>query len=431
MTVSIILPVVREEKAKRVLKLLEENAGYPYRVLMAVDTDRIGAPKMVKKLVGQSQDDLVCFIGDDTLPEKDFLKNAVEAMQSFPDGWGLVGLNDKTGRTLATHWLAHKKLLDHLDGEFFHTGYIHCFCDNELQERASLIGRYTYAKDAIVLHDHPLLSGSHKEDADKDYKRVYSKEVFKKDEALFKKRRKLWMRENEFKGKVGLCLPITLTDVHREFFLSFTNMDKPTYTTVYAPTNVLYDFPESIAVTRNDLASRALDEGCDKIIMMDTDQVYPEDTVTKLVSHDLPMVGAVIHRRYPPFAPLLYRGSLGNYKYVTEKEMYSGELVSVDATGCGCVCYDAEIFSKVEYPWYKLKKDENGKTIGEDIGLCSRIREKKIPIYVDTSIQVGHLGTMLIDKDYFKFWSVMNAVKGADAAKENERCHTDQVKIAR
>lgn len=407
--VSIIIPVIRPDKAARVLRLVEENAGYPYEVITAVDEERIGAPKMVKRLVDKTNYDLVCFLGDDSLPEKDFLKNAVAAMEEIPGGWGLVGFNDKTGRNLATHWLAHKKLLPFLDGEFFHIGYVHCFCDNELQERSSLLRRYVYAEDAVVLHDHPLI-GKTKE-TDEDYKRVYAKEVYGADKELFYRRRKAWLKKTRVKGSVGLCLPITNGDVPKPFFLSFVNMDKPIDTRVYTPTDLIYDHPENIAAVRNGLVDQALCEGCEKIIMMDTDQIYPEDTVMKLVSHDLPVVGTQVHRRYPPYAPLMFRGKIGALQYVSEEEMYSGELVPVDFTGSGCICYDSELFLELDSPWFALKKDKNGKTIGEDIAFCDRIKKAGMPIFVDTSIEIGHLSTITIDKDFFKYWKIMKLAK--------------------
>ena len=409
--VSIILPVIRPDRAARVLRLVEENAGYPHEVITAVDEERIGAPKMVKKLVDQSNYDLVCFLGDDTLPEKDFLKNAVATMNTRLDGWGLVGFNDKTGRYSATHWLAHKKLLKHTGGYFFNPKYTHCYCDNELQERALLLRKYVFEESAVVLHEHPFLSHSGKEDADEDYKRVYSDEVLSKDAELFEKRRPLWLNKREFHGKVGLCLPITNNDLPKPFFLSFINMDKPLQTQVYTPTDLVYNHLENIAVVRNGLVNRALDEGCDKIIMMDTDQVYPEDAIMKLVAWDVPVIGTQVHRRYPPFAPLMFRGKVGKLQYVPESEMYSNNMVSVDFTGCGCICYDREIFETIQPPWFQLRKDENGKTIGEDIGFCQEIRENLIPIYVDASIQIGHLSTITIDKDFFQYWKTMNLSK--------------------
>ncbi len=185
MKVSICIPWIRKAKMKRCVKLIETNAGYPYELLTKEDRKRVGCPKMLKKLVAKSTGDCVVFLGDDTLPQKDFLKNAVTHMLKFPDQTGLVGFNDQTGRILPAHWMASKKLLPDLDGEYFHTGYTHCCCDQELMFRCQ--DRFVYAQDAIVLHDHPILKRQPTNDP--DYLRVYSDGVRGKDRELFIKRR--------------------------------------------------------------------------------------------------------------------------------------------------------------------------------------------------------------------------------------------------
>lgn len=151
MLISIIIPVIRPDKAARCCNAIIENSGIPrsqYEIVTEEDKDRIGAPRMVKKLTDESTGDLVCFLGDDTIPQKDFLKNALEAMATLPDGWGLVGFDDNIrlrGQIkAAAHWLGNKKLLPLLDGCFFHTGYKHCWCDNELTIRAAELGRYIF-----------------------------------------------------------------------------------------------------------------------------------------------------------------------------------------------------------------------------------------------------------------------------------------------
>jgi len=188
--VSIIIPIIRPEKAERCIKMVHENCGVTdYEIISEEDTERIGCPKMVKKLVGKAKGEYICFIGDDCEPRQDFLKNALMCMwDNLPGQWGLVGLNDETGRDLPTHWLAHANMLDHLENrEFFYTGYTHCYCDMELRDRAESLNRYTYCKGAVVKHDHPALTGSPTNDP--DYIRVYSDKVKGKDRDLYYSRK--------------------------------------------------------------------------------------------------------------------------------------------------------------------------------------------------------------------------------------------------
>jgi len=195
--VSVCVPTLgRPEKLHRLLEVIKENAGYDnYEIIVKTDEpvpNNIGAPKMLKKCVDESTGDLVLFLGNDTVPEKNFIQEAVwEMARRFPDLDGMVGLNDgfwKKG-DVATHWLASRKLLPALDGEFFHTGYNHAGCDNELIGRVEKLGKYSWAEKAKLYHDHPVNTGW--ENADQMYKDSYSGEKYAHDLALLKERGEL------------------------------------------------------------------------------------------------------------------------------------------------------------------------------------------------------------------------------------------------
>jgi glycosyltransferase involved in cell wall biosynthesis len=197
--VSIVIPTLgRPDKLHRLLQKIKENAGYDnYEVLVGTDEfppNNIGAPKMVKRLVEQSKGELVMFLGNDCIPEKDFLQLAVFRMiKEFPEMDGLIGLNDgywKTGE-FATHWLASKKLLPYLGGEFFHTGYFHCGCDNELTEMCRKADKYVWAEEARVDHDHPVKTGFKSKDMDEVYKLAYQFDRMEHDKNLLHERSKL------------------------------------------------------------------------------------------------------------------------------------------------------------------------------------------------------------------------------------------------
>jgi len=205
--VSIIIPTLgREEKLKRLLKLIKENANYPdYEVSVKEDKfppNNIGVPKLVKQLTDESKGELVMFLANDVIPQPNFLILAVMKMrEAFGEEMdGLVGLNDMYWHgEMATHWLASKKLLPMLGGEFFHTGYCHTGCDNELTERCRKAGKYVWAEEAKVYHDHPVQTGFRPKDMDEVYKLAYRKDRMEHDLKLLRERSKklgFELREN-------------------------------------------------------------------------------------------------------------------------------------------------------------------------------------------------------------------------------------------
>jgi hypothetical protein len=173
---------------------LWENAGIPktdFEIVDDFDADRIGVARMLKELVARSKAQRVLFIGDDCTAEKDLLKNALEAMKQIPDEWGLVAINDHfSPSNHATHFLADKRLLPFLNGEFFSTTYRHCFCDNELSERCIELGRFIWVENASIIHNNPIVTRRWSElDSDLDYRRVYRPDNFLHDQRLFLKRK--------------------------------------------------------------------------------------------------------------------------------------------------------------------------------------------------------------------------------------------------
>jgi GT2 family glycosyltransferase len=373
----------------------QNSDNIKFEIISEEDTGRIGCPKMVKLLVAKTKYDLVMFLGDDTLPQPDFLKNALAAMATLPDGWGLVGLNDQTDRPVATHWLADKRLLPLLDGEFFHTGYQHCFCDGELRARCEELGRFVFAKNAVVDHDNPILTDGAQ----------YDQEKYKHDRRLFYDRWRNGWGHNIGAVKLGIGLPLTDNKVHTQFFTSFTCMAKPDFT-LYLP-----QFPGQIDLVRNSIVSQAMNDGCTHLLMMDTDQIYPVDTLEKLLSHEADTCGVLVHRRYPPFAPICYRGKVGEFEYVGDEEMFSGGLIPVDATGCGCLLFNCTVFNEITQPWFEIKYKDDGSPIGEDIGFCQKLRDQGFEIYVDTSIAVGHLTQMEVNRSTYEIFKTINGGK--------------------
>jgi len=196
--------------------------------------------------------------------------------------------------------------------------------------------------------------------------------------------------------------------------VSFLTLEKPDYT-LLIPKFPVGEFPRDIAAVRNNLVEQALIEGCSHLLMMDTDQVYRDpETITKLLSHSMPVVGAPVHRRYPPFDAILLRGDIGRYKYIPDAEVYSGDLIEIDATGTGCILFSMELFNDMQKPWFEIGLDpSSGKVVGEDIGLCHKLRTAGVPIRADTSIEIGHMTTFEVNRNTYELFKSIKGFRKA------------------
>ena len=394
--ISVIIPVVRPESAKRCIDSINKHLPGA-EIVSRIDTERIGCPKMVNLLTKEATREWVMFLGDDTElldGSESSIENAINEI-----GWGVIGLNTQPGNPKA-HWIAHRKMLGILpENVFFSEEYEHCWCDDELFDIANEHGKWFFAEDARVKHHHPVNQGT----VDHFYEESYSANRCKHDKTVYYKRKRA-----RKKGGVAVGFPLVDDMVPVQFFTSFACMEKPDQYTLLVPQFPHGPWTGSLADARNSLVQQALDEGCSHLLMLDTDQIYPTDTLKKLMSHGKDVCGVRVHRRWMPFDPIFLRGDIGTYQSVPDDEMYSGDLIQVDATGTGCLLFDMDVFLKVNQPWFEFTM-KDGKPVGEDILFCSKARKEGVNIFIDTSIEVGHLTTMVVNKTLHQICKTMNA----------------------
>ena len=211
---------------------------------------------------------------------------------------------------------------------------------------------------------------------------------------------------------LAIGVPCDFPFIPVSFFYSFVMMEKPAFIFIHADNGHIDDL-------RNNLVDKALEIKVTHLIMMDVDQVYHPQTITRLLSHRLPIVGALVHRRYPPFDSLMLKSvEIDEHRngYVSIDEWKDGELVEVDATGGGCLMFEMSVFRKMPRPWFRAEKNPDGTPIGEDIGLCQDLKAAGYRIFVDTSVPAGHLATMIISTATNRLYRAMKNKQAAKAA---------------
>lgn len=417
MLVSIIIPVIRPDKAKRCIEAIRANAGIhewdpasgfrsdmphmpQYEIVTEEDKHRIGVTKMVKRLVEKSKGNAVCFIGDDCIPQADFLKNAIRAMEHIPDGWGMVSFNDNPNTTRsAAHWLCHKKLLPLLDGEFFHTGYKHCFCDDELLIRCQEMNRYIYAFDAKIYHEHAAV---HKDvQPDESFKRVHSEEMYETDHALFQARMAndwktpgVLPETKEIKKAVKVAIGLPSGDMlHADFALSLVNLCIHSITRgIHCA--IINEKRSLLEISRNTIVQSAFELGADYLFTLDSDMVFPAETLHRLLSHKKDIVCADAVRRREPVTSVLL-GMDGKRIQHDPKVDAKAPLIEVKG-GSNAVCLmKMDVFKKTKQPHYLV--EYNAKTqqfLGEDFYFTNKVRQAGFKFYCDSYLSqyIGHIG---------------------------------------
>lgn len=209
--------------------------------------------------------------------------------------------------------------------------------------------------------------------------------------------------------KLAIGLPAVSDMVHTTFLDSWTLMVKPEF--IYCRPSFPAGPTSDICAIRNNLVQQALEDDVTRLLQLDTDQAYPSDLISKLLGHKLPIVAAKVHRRYPPFDPILCRGTVDNFTMVLEEEWKKEKLVKVDATGGGCILIDTNVFLDIEYPWYEYGKNKDGKIVGEDINFCLKAAKAGYEIFVDTSIQIDHMGMLAVNQGVYDVFKILNSAE--------------------
>jgi hypothetical protein len=144
----------------------------------------------------------------------------------------------------------------------------------------------------------------------------------------------------------------------------------------------------------------------DWLLFIDDDMVWQPDVVGRLIAsreeHDLDMVGALCFRRSDPYQPTLYmreEPTKGAYNFL---ETWDDDLVEVDATGLAFLLIHKRVFEAIAAsPMPPLDQRVGGPppnffrwegALGEDLRFCQDAKAAGMRIWVDTRIEVGHIG---------------------------------------
>ena len=157
---------------------------------------------------------------------------------------------------------------------------------------------------------------------------------------------------------------------------------------------------------RNSVASmaRRFPDEFDGVMWVDSDIVCNPDSIIRLLTtartHSLDFVTGVYHSRKPPNLPILYHWESKIERYLQCVTYPKDTIISADACGFGFVWTSTRLINAIaEAPlfrpkegWFPDRRDVGG--FGEDISFGDHARhlEPRIQLYVDTGVQVGHLG---------------------------------------
>ena len=194
------------------------------------------------------------------------------------------------------------------------------------------------------------------------------------------------------------------------FYSALTRVAKPPHTAL------AHAMGSTISHCRNQIAEQAIAADAEWIWYVDDDQLFPPDTLLKLLARNVDVVSGLNIRRDPPFAPYLYDKETANGAVWT-KHLNSGDagLQSMLATSAGCLLVRTQVLKALEPPYWRLGQigGLNGtEHAGEDLDFCRRVRANGFKIWCDLDAPIGHFTTMVVSPSVTDgVWSTMVADK--------------------
>jgi hypothetical protein len=144
---------------------------------------------------------------------------------------------------------------------------------------------------------------------------------------------------------------------------------------------------------RQNLVEKALErKETTHVLFIDSDETFPVHAIWRLMSHNLPVVGAAFPVKKLPSHWTVYTKVDGKLAYAPLTGQMP-ELVRVARIGTGMLLLDVEVFRCLPKPWFPIQY-RDGQWVGEDWSFCEMLESAGIPIVCDTrlSLEVGHVG---------------------------------------
>lgn len=142
-----------------------------------------------------------------------------------------------------------------------------------------------------------------------------------------------------------------------------------------------------VYLARNRLANKAINEGFDRVLWLDSDMVFQPDIVDTLEFCEKPFVCGAFQSRRPPYSSCVFKDI--RLKSLERVKEYGLQPFKVDGCGFACVLMKTEVLEAVSRKHGKCFTPMED--YGEDLAFCVRAKEQGYEIWCDPTARVGHI----------------------------------------
>lgn len=197
--ITVCIPTVpkREQRLQVCLDALKQNTPEKHELLVYTNNDG-GWVKACRNMLKDLKDRFVIILGDDAIPQKDWLKNLESATLNHDS---LFCVNDLVFKDSVAVFPAGPASYIR---KYLYAGYNHYGADSELTQIAKAQDRFVWVPDSIIHHHHFVHPSTSSAPLDDVYAECWS-QYKRKDERLFRERCKA---SDKFKNLKGIPLNV-------------------------------------------------------------------------------------------------------------------------------------------------------------------------------------------------------------------------------
>ena len=146
------------------------------------------------------------------------------------------------------------------------------------------------------------------------------------------------------------------------------------------------------ARARNNIADWSVAGGYDYVFMIDSDTVVPKDALKNLLDPAVDIVMGCCpkkntkNKEYP-----LCRAQSPELKpCLTADDLQGTERIGIKVGGFACALVKTEVFTYMNYPYFKYLEYEDRKILSEDYYFCLEALGRGHEIWADPRVKCGH-----------------------------------------
>lgn len=128
--------------------------------------------------------------------------------------------------------------------------------------------------------------------------------------------------------------------------------------------------------------------------MIDSDMIIPEDALGQMLAEPKEVCLGIYPRKNTKVEKtecfkLDQRNFLEVYTY-SDLDSCGSTYVEIKGGGLGCALIKTEVFTDLNFPYFKYVIYNNGDVLSEDNYFCHQVTSAGYKIYMNTNVRCGH-----------------------------------------